>query len=165
MHRLLQSLPGLAADRRPDAAARYLARNTDGWTDDERAALAARVLALIDDPRFADIFAPGSRAEVPIVGRLRRHGQPVTVSGQIDRLVVTPSAVWIVDFKTNQAPPRHPEAAPEAYLRQLALYRAVLAKLYPDRPVRGVLLWTETPEIMEISADTLDAALARVISR
>ena len=165
VHRLLQSLPGLAADRRPDAAARYLARNTDGWTDDERAALAARVLALIDDPRFADIFAPGSRAEVPIVGRLRRHGQPVTVSGQIDRLVVTPSAVWIVDFKTNQAPPRHPEAAPEAYLRQLALYRAVLAKLYPDRPVRGVLLWTETPEIMEISADTLDAALARVISR
>ena len=119
------------------------------------------MLALIADARFAPVFAAGSRAEVSIVGRLERPGRPpALVSGQIDRLVVTPDEVLIVDFKTNHAPPAAPAEAPAAYVRQLALYRAVLAKLYPQRPVRAALLWTETPELMEISAPALDAALA-----
>ncbi|MET0722046.1 MAG: double-strand break repair helicase AddA, partial [Tardiphaga sp.] len=164
VHRLLQSLPDLAADRRLDAASRYLARNADKWSDDDRAALVTQVLALIDDARFAEVFAPRSRAEVSIVGRLTRRGQPLLVSGQIDRLVVTPSEVLIVDYKTNHAPPRTPAEAPDAYVRQLALYRAVLAKLYPDRPIRAALLWTETPEIMELLPAALDASLAGIIS-
>ncbi|HEY0910788.1 MAG TPA: 3'-5' exonuclease, partial [Bradyrhizobium sp.] len=161
VHRLLQSLPDLAGDRRRNAARRYLERNAADWAADERETLAERVLALIDDPRFIEVFAPGSRAEVSIVGRLERlTGPKALVSGQIDRLVVTPSEVLIVDFKTNHAPPSQLAEAPAAYIRQLALYRAVLGKLYPDRPIRAALLWTETAEFMEISAPALDAALA-----
>ncbi|MCC8950754.1 PD-(D/E)XK nuclease family protein, partial [Bradyrhizobium sp. Arg62] len=131
------------------------------WSEQEQVALADQVLGLIADPRFAAVFAPGSRAEVSIVGRLERPGQPkALVSGQIDRLVVTPTDVLIVDFKTNHAPPRTAAEAPRGYVRQLALYRAVLARLYPQLPVRAALLWTETTEIMEISASALDAALA-----
>jgi ATP-dependent helicase/nuclease subunit A len=161
VHRLLQSLPDIAGERRREAALRYLGRNAGDWTEAEREVLAGSVLALIDDPRFAEVFAPGSRAEVSIVGRLERLAGPkALVSGQIDRLVVTPSEVLIVDFKTNHAPPSPVAEAPAAYVRQLALYRAVLAKLYPERPVRAALLWTETAELMEISAPALDAALA-----
>jgi ATP-dependent helicase/nuclease subunit A len=161
VHRLLQSLPDVAAERRRDAALAYLARNADGWSEGERAALAQQVLALIVDLRFAPVFAPGSRAEVSIVGRLERPGQPkVLVSGQIDRLVVTPNDVLIVDFKTNHTPPKTAAEAPKGYVRQLALYRAILTRLYPQRLVHAALLWTETAEIMEISASALDAALA-----
>ena len=139
-------------------ALQYLARNADGWTEAEREALAEKVLALIADPRFAAVFAPGSRAEVPIVGRLERPGgPPALVSGQIDRLVVTPAEILIVDYKTNHAPPATAAEAPAGYVRQLALYRAVLQKLYPQRPVRAALLWTETPDLMEISTPALDA--------
>jgi len=162
VHRLLQSLPDVATDRRRDAALKYLARNADGWTGADRQALAEMVLTLIGDARFAPVFGPGSRAEVSIVGRLERPGRPL-ISGQIDRLVVSESEVLIVDFKTNHAPPRLPAEAPSAYVRQLALYRAVLGKLYPQRPVRAALLWTETPELMEISALALDAQLATII--
>ncbi len=166
VHRLLQSLPDIAALGRRDAALAYLARNADGWTEDERKQLAENALALIADPRFAPVFAPGSRAEVSIVGRLERpHRRPALVSGQIDRLVVTDSEVLIVDFKTNHAPPTQATEAPKGYVRQLALYRAVLGKLYPQRPVRAALLWTETPEFMEISVPALDAELAAVIQR
>jgi ATP-dependent helicase/nuclease subunit A len=127
--------------------------------------LAARVLALIDDSRFAQVFADGSRAEVAIAGRLTtRRGDPVLVSGQIDRLVVTPDAVLIVDYKTSHAPPKSAPDAPPAYVCQLALYRAVLARLYPELPVKAALLWTETPEMMEISAEGLDAGLEAIIS-
>jgi ATP-dependent helicase/nuclease subunit A len=82
------------------------------------------------------------------------------VSGQIDRLVVTPQEVLIVDFKTNHNPPTSAAEAPAAYVRQLALYRAVLQRLYPQRLVRAALLWTENTEFMEISAPALDAELA-----
>ena len=37
----------------------------------------------------AELFAPGSRAEVPIVGRLVLGGETIRVSGQVDRLAVT----------------------------------------------------------------------------
>ena len=87
------------------------------------------------------------------------------VSGQIDRLVVTPTEVLIVDYKTNHAPPASVAEAPAAYIRQLALYRAVLTRLYPQRPIRAALLWTETPEMMEIPTPALDAQLAAIIQR
>jgi ATP-dependent helicase/nuclease subunit A len=164
VHRLLQSLPEITAERRRDAALNYLGRNADGWSDGDREALAAGVLALIGDARFAAVFGPGSRAEVGIAGRLERPGRPpALVSGQIDRLVVSQSEVLIVDYKTNHAPPKLATEAPKAYVRQLALYRAVLGKLYPQLPVRAALLWTETPELMEISAPALDAQLATII--
>jgi ATP-dependent helicase/nuclease subunit A len=161
VHRLLQSLPDLAMDRRRDLALAYLARNAAAWTEAEREALAEKVLALISEPRFAAVFVAGSRAEVPIVGRLDGR----LVSGQIDRLVVTPTEVLIVDFKTNHAPPVEAAEAPEGYVRQLALYRAVLSHLYPQHGIRAALLWTETPDLMEISAPALDAGLASASSR
>jgi ATP-dependent helicase/nuclease subunit A len=165
VHRLLQSLPDIAAERRREAALAYLGRNADGWTEEERQALADGTLALIADERFAPVFAPGSRAEVSIVGRLERPGgRAALVSGQIDRLVVTDSEVLIVDFKTNHAPPGRPEEAPRGYVRQLALYRAVLGKLYPQRLVRAALLWTETAELMEIPTSALEAERASIIS-
>jgi ATP-dependent helicase/nuclease subunit A len=164
VHRLLQSLPDIATERRRDAALKYLARNADGWTEGDREALAQAVLALIGDSRFAAVFAPGSRAEVSIAGRLERPGRPpALVSGQIDRLAVNPGEVLIVDYKTNHAPPDLAAEAPTTYVRQLALYRAVLQKLYPQLPVRAALLWTEKPELMEIPAPALDAQLATIM--
>jgi len=157
----LQSLPDLAAERRRNAALTYLLRNAADWNEAERTSLADSALGLISDSRFAAVFGETSRAEVPIVGRIALRGRaPAFVSGQIDRLVVTPDEILIVDFKTNQAPPRTAGEALQAYIRQLALYRALLGKLYPQRRLRAALLWTETPELMEISAPALDAELA-----
>jgi ATP-dependent helicase/nuclease subunit A len=161
VHRLLQSLPEIAAKRRRDAALNFLMRNAFEWSETEREELADRVLALIADKRFSAVFAEGSRAEVAIVGRLDLRGrQQALISGQIDRLVVTAGEVLIVDFKTNHAPPSTAADAPQAYVRQLALYRAVLQKLYPKLAVRAALLWTESTDLMEISATALDAELA-----
>ena len=78
---------------------------------------------------------------------------------------MTPAEVLIVDYKTNHAPPAAEAGAPSGYVRQLALYRAVLQKLYPQLPVRAALLWTETPELMEISTPALDAELATIVQR
>ncbi len=165
VHRLMQSLPDIPPERRGKAAADYLARAGSDLAAAERAQLADQVMRLLEDPRFAALYGPGSRAEVPIVGRVQWRGRPVRVSGQIDRLAITESAVLIADFKTNRPPPRRIEDVPPVYVRQLALYRAVLAKLYPERSVRAALIWTEVPDIMEISAEALDRALAEITPR
>jgi ATP-dependent helicase/nuclease subunit A len=168
IHRLMQSLPDIAPVRRAEAARRYLARAGGDFAGAEQDAFVATTLALIDDARLAALFAPGSRAEVPIVGRLARPGRaPLLVSGQIDRLAVTADAVLIADYKSNRPAPRTLAEAAQTYpgyLRQLALYRAVIAKLYPGRLVRAILVWTDVPDLMEVSPDLMDAALARVTS-
>jgi len=162
LHRLMQSLPDIPPERRLKVAEAYLARAGAKLAAEERAKIAEQVMLVLEDPRFYELFTSGSRAEVPIVGRLPMGGQTVLVSGQIDRLAVTQASVLIADFKTNRPPPRRIADVPEAYVRQLALYRAVLAKLYPDKPLRAALIWTEVPDLMELSAEALDAALARV---
>jgi ATP-dependent helicase/nuclease subunit A len=161
----LQALPDIAAERRKDAADDFVVRNAPAWPADERAALVGRTLDLIAHPSFASLFAAGSRAEVPIVGQLKREGRaPLMVSGQIDRLVVGTGDVVIADFKTNEAPPKTAAALPKTYLRQMALYAAVMGQLYPDKAVRAALVWTETTEITELPAETLQMELAAIIS-
>src|SRR5262249_327059 len=136
VHRLLQALPDIDPARRKDAADDFIARNAKQWTAQEPAALVSRTPALIADPSFASLFASGSRAEVPIVGQLKRSGRaPLMVSGQIDRLVVGAGDVMIADFKTNETPPKAAAGIPKTYLRQMALYAAVMAQLYPDKAV------------------------------
>jgi len=165
IHRLLQSLPDIEPARREAAAHSFLARGGAAFSIDERNLFVGQALAIFADPRFAELFAPGSRAEVPIVGRLRSTGgSEILVSGQIDRLAITPNAVLIADYKTNRDPPINVDAAPRAYVGQLALYRAVLSKIYPDRPIRAALVWTELPDLMELPADILDQAVVRITS-
>ena len=81
------------------------------------------------------------------------------MSGQVDRLAVGEHEVLIVDYKTNRPPPQSPADVPLAYRRQLALYRALLAEIYPGRTVRAFLLWTAAPLLMEIDAETLDKSM------
>ncbi|MGZ9021420.1 MAG: PD-(D/E)XK nuclease family protein, partial [Rhodoplanes sp.] len=162
VHRLLQSLPDLAPDRRAESAHSFLSRHAGSLAEDERAQIAAETLAILDDPRFAALFAPGSSAEAPIVGRIAINGgPPLPVSGQVDRLAVTPDCVLIADYKTNRPAPRRLADIPPAYVAQLALYRAVLAKLYP---VRAALVFTDGPHLIELPSETLAAALGQLTS-
>ena len=68
--------------------------------------MAQQALTILNDLVFAELFAAGSRAEVPIVGRIACDGGvPIEVSGQVDRLAVTGDSVLIADYKTDRAVP------------------------------------------------------------
>jgi ATP-dependent helicase/nuclease subunit A len=158
-HRLMQALPDIAKERRADAARDYLARAGSELAAEEQARIAAQALRIGERPDFRALYGENSRAEVPIVGQITLGRENVRVAGQIDRLAVSDEAVLIADFKTDRAPPARAEDTPQSYVRQLALYRAVLARLYPDRPIRAALVFTEIPVLMEIPPVLLDAAL------
>ena len=153
IHRLLQTLPDLAVAERPSAAKRFLASRGADISRAEQAKIATETLRLLADPDFSALFGPGSRAEAPIVGEL---GDGLVISGQIDRLLVTPFEVLIVDYKTNRPAPRSVAETAQPYLRQMAAYRAALGKIYPSRSIRCALLWTEGPRLMELPEALLD---------
>ena len=155
IHTLLQTLPELSPENRARAAAAYLAEPAHELSAGERTAIGGEVLAVLENPDFAALFGPESRAEVPIVGDIGGI-ESYVISGQVDRLVVGADAVTVVDFKTNRPPPAEEADVPAVYLRQMAAYRAALMRIYPDRPVRAVLLWTDGPRMMPLSDAILD---------
>ncbi len=159
IHRLLQLLPDLPPLERGDGAMSLLGREAD-LTDAQRAEMAAAALSVLDDATFAHVFGPGSRAEVAIAGTAATLPAGLAISGRIDRLVVLPDRVLLVDFKTNRPSPARIEEADPAYVRQMALYAAVLAEVFPGRRIEAAIVWTDGPKLMPVPEILMTRALA-----
>jgi ATP-dependent helicase/nuclease subunit A len=157
IHRLLERLPARPAEERAAAARRWLDVRGADFDAAERAAIAEEVAAVLAEPAFAAIFGPRARAEVAIVGRLGDgHGETIEVSGRIDRLVDLGDEVWVVDFKSDRI--AGAAEIPAHHVAQTALYRRLLAPLFPEKRIRAFLLWTTAARLDEIAAERLDRA-------
>jgi len=152
IHALLQTLPELPPQEREAAARSYLSGAAHGLTVTQQDEIAEETLRILTDDDFFDVFASGSQAEVPIVGTINDK----VISAQVDRLLVRVDEIIVVDYKTNRPPPRTVKKVPQIYINQMKAYRAALQQIYPDRPVRCVLLWTDTPRLMEIPQNMLE---------
>lgn len=159
IHRLLETLPDIAPEERAPAARRFLALPAHALTVEQQQEIEAAVFRVLDDPSLSGVFAPGSRAEVPVAGMIELGGRPLLVAGQIDRLCVTDDSVIVIDYKTNRPPPEMVDEVAPAYVAQMAAYRAVLAAIYPERVIRCALLWTDEPRLMLLPAEKLEIAL------
>ncbi|MBX7248602.1 MAG: double-strand break repair helicase AddA [Caulobacteraceae bacterium] len=159
IHKLFEMLPDVARSERQGVCDAFLEGQPD-LNRGQRAEIAAAVFDVLADPRFAEVFGPGSRAEVAVAGRAPGLPPGMAISGRLDRLVVTRERVLVVDYKTNRPAPEAVEDADPAYVTQLAAYAAVLGSVYPDRPVEAALLWTDGPRLMPLPQPVLDMALA-----
>jgi ATP-dependent helicase/nuclease subunit A len=117
----------------------------------ERAELAKAALSVIAHPDWAELFVPGALAEVPIAATVA--GQ--VIAGTIDRLVVAPGRVRLVDFKTARRVPAGLDEVPVAILRQMGAYGAALQAIYPDARIEAALLYTAAPRLIELSGEVL----------
>ncbi|PZW44883.1 DNA helicase/exodeoxyribonuclease V subunit A [Humitalea rosea] len=151
VHALLQHLPDLPAAGRAAAGATWLARQGLGARMEE--GVLAEAMAILDHPQLREVFGPGSLAEAPIVGRIGDR----LLSGQVDRLLVTPDRVVVLDYKTNRPPPESPAQVAPLYLRQMAAYRTLLRQTFPGRRVEAWLVWTYAARPMALPDALLDA--------
>ena len=133
VHTLLQHLPQVAPHEQERAAKAFVAARGHDLPEALRQEIVSETLAIVQDPRFAPLFQPGSLGEVPIVARFPKGD----LSGQIDRLVVSDDALLVLDYKTNRPPPQTPEDVAPAYVAQLAAYRAALQTHVPWPVVAG----------------------------
>lgn len=143
VHALLEHLPALPAEARAAKARAFLKASMPTAPQVTRDALLAQSLETLSLPSLAPLFATGSRAEVPLVARLGGF----MVSGQIDRLAIEEGRVLFADYKTTASPPDSAEDIAPAYLRQMALYHASLAQMFPDKQIIGALVWTVTGRV------------------
>lgn len=154
IHALFERLPDIAPEARRKAAERWLEQV--GAISDERlrGEIVATVLAVLEDPRFADLFGSDALPEAPIAAVVQGG---VVVSGTVDRLLVGTDRVALVDFKTGRAVPSSLDDLPAYHLRQMAAYREALATIFPGRAIEPMLLYTAGPTLFTLPAALLDA--------
>ena len=153
IHLLLEHLPAIAKESRAAAAKQLAAKYRTQLAGDELEKATYDALSIIENPDFPFIFGDEALAEVPVAGLVDAQGRKIAVSGQIDRLYIGAAAVWVIDFKSNQLPPAQ---IPAPYVRQLALYRLLLQRIYPDKQIHCALLWTSTAKLDILPHTLLD---------
>lgn len=163
LHSLLQWLPDLPSDSRQQAAQVYLDGLPD-LEDAEKNALWGEVEAIFAHSSLTRLFGPGSRAEVPVAGTVVSADSKIsrTVSGQVDRLLITDELIMIIDYKSNRPPPARARDVAPVYLRQMGLYTRVLSAVYPAHKVVAALLWTDGARLMELPPQLMDDALGKI---
>ncbi|KQW79134.1 hypothetical protein ASC89_12600 [Devosia sp. Root413D1] len=155
LHALLQHLAKVALPDRPAVAARALPLLLPE-APDQHQGLATKALSILSRPELQHLFAEGSRAEVPFLATALHKGETVTIAGRIDRIVVTPGGVLLVDFKSDADPMMEPERVKPGYLLQLGLYALVAKQLFPGQRIETGILWTGLESLLKLP----DAALA-----
>ncbi len=152
LHALFERLPGVAPERRREAADRYLGGAAKVDDAAERAALIDDALRVIEHPAHAALFAPDALAEAPLAAVVPSGA---VVSGTVDRLLVGEDVI-VADFKTGRRPPEELGGIPDSHLKQMAAYREALHMIFPGRTVRAMLLYTAGPRLFELPDALLD---------
>lgn len=152
LHSLFQRLPDIDPQKRADVADRWLEKQKAVADVEQRHEIIQTALAVLENPAWSALFAPGSLAEAPIAAVVGEH----VISGTVDRLRVTDSHIYVVDFKTGRRVPKRIEDAPVAYFRQMSAYVMALEKIFPDRPIKAGLLYSQGPTMLEIPDELIE---------
>ena len=156
IHRLLETLPCIPSAFWQDVAAQLLYEYHE-FSASEREAMAREAVDVLRAPALAEVFAEDALAEVDF--SVVAAGRPM--QGVMDRVLVRPHKVLVVDFKTNATVPATPQDCPEGILSQMSAYQHALTVLYPDRPAEAAVLWTRTATIMPLPNRLLQDAWQR----
>ena len=152
IHKLLERLPQVAVMDRHPAADLWLQRTAPELDGPGREAIVRSVMDVLSHPDWRDLFASEALAEVPIAAVV--GGQ--VVAGTIDRLLVEPDRIRLVDFKTARRPPQEISGIPASTLRQMAAYTAALEVTYPGRRIEAAVLYTQTPQLIELPPERIE---------
>ncbi len=163
VHRLLAGLPDVPPEGRVEAGLRLLRHAAFGVPEAVHRAVLDEALGVLAQPSLAELFGPGSRAEVGVAGQFRdKDGAILHLTGRVDRLAVFPQRVLVADFKSDRIPPSADGIAP-GYLAQLALYGAALGHIFPGRAVEAWLVYTSGPVLFRLDGAQLAKALAGLV--
>ena len=145
IHKLLQFL----SQNSNDTAAiidEYLAKNAADFSLSQKEQIKTEILNLFKQAEFSEIFGENSRAEVPIVGEVEGK----IISAQLDRLIILPHKIMVVDFKTKRPAAKNLAETPLAYVNQLNTYAKLVQKIYSGKPVETYILWTNETRLMRV---------------
>lgn len=150
IHRMLELLTG--ADTEAEMHARVIHEFPELHERDILPACWREARGVVGEPAFRFLFDPAhyetAHNEAPILYRDSERD----VYGIIDRLVIARNALVLVDYKTHpQATPTNASGIAQAYTRQMQLYGEGARRLWPEKPLRLLLLFTACRTLVEVS--------------
>jgi len=148
IHQLLERLADVAVQERHATALRWLERSAGVVSAERREEIAGTVCAVLSDGRFGALFGTGSLAEAPLAAALP-DGR--VVAGTVDRLLIEPNRVSVIDFKTGRVP-ESDGMIPASHRAQMIAYTEALKVIFPERDVRAGLLYTGGPRLFELES-------------
>ncbi len=154
IHKLLQNLPSISPELREVYALTQSRRLNMAEKD------ALRMVSLLSRPDLQPFFSANSQAEVEIVGSLE-NGDPVY--GRIDRLAVTDTEIFLLDYKTDRSVPEF-TSPDHAYAQQIATYARLLQDTHPNHQINAALLWTQTSKLEWLSPEILTQAREQALN-
>ncbi len=142
IHKILEWLVKAPSAERSSLLTNYLAKkgNPEG--------ISQAVLSVFNHPDFHRFFNDQILTEVSLMGTIENQ----KIRGIIDALTIKTDSkeVFILDYKTGSFHENYRDNPPESYVHQMALYKKVLEKIYPDYKVKSFLVWTEVGVVQEV---------------
>jgi ATP-dependent helicase/nuclease subunit A len=148
IHQLLERLADVAPEQRRNAASRWLNQAQELETAQQRSDVVEEVCRVLEEPSLAPLFGPASLAEAPLAATLP-DGR--VIAGTVDRLLVEPDRISVLDFKTGRVPAAD-ASIPAAHRAQMQAYAEALRVIFPGRPIRTALLYTGGPQLFELTS-------------
>ncbi len=105
----------------------------------DKAKVTGGLLSFLTSPQAAPLFAPAPGREVLV------EAEFIDKSGSLfrmDRVLVDPDAVTVIDFKTGQE-------NTEKYTAQMKNYLSIIAEVY-GKPTKGLLAYADLGKIVEV---------------
>ncbi len=152
IHKLFERLPAVPPDQRAAQGLGWLQAQGAG---EKAHGILREVLAVMEDPAHAPLFGADALAEAPVAGLVGTQ----VVAGIVDRLLVQPERVLVVDFKTGLKVPASAAEASVAHRRQMSAYAEVLRRAFPGRRVETALLYTAAPKFLLLADNDIAGLL------
>ncbi len=105
----------------------------------------------IQQPRLQHIFRPDNALQIYNECPIQYLKNSSLVYGVIDRVIVTQHEVLVIDYKTHaNAHSDNLKNLSQSYQQQMKLYADGISALWPDKPIKAYLLFTECMELFQM---------------
>lgn len=129
--------------------AQYLDLQHQYLKKEEKAEIERHILNVIDNPKLEFLFSKNSKAEVPIMAKIKGE----TVIGKIDRLIINEDEILIIDYKSDLFKEDEIEKILSKYQGQIQIYHQIIQEIYPDKKVKSAILSTNNGKIYFLDLD------------
>ena len=153
IHELLHLLPKHDLNRLEESINNLLDLYVElGGLESLKEEIYQTVLNIFQNDSLAFIYDNDAYSEIPVKG----YYNTKIVSGTIDRIVkLDDNNLLIIDYKTSKNPPRFSSDVDDAYIKQMALYKKVVADIFPKMNIECAILWVSSADLMYINDDLI----------
>lgn len=131
-HKILEFLPNLTQNPIESIKITKEYLKNQIISEKEREIILKNIKNIVDNSDFNFLFSKNARSEVSISANI--NGK--IISAQIDRLILDENHITIIDYKTNFTTNLN------LYRDQINLYRKIIAKIYPNKKITTIIIWT-----------------------